>query len=160
MWGHRRSYWRKTARQQKNINVSPRMVYCDESKPELMDGFVKKTIIPMVEGVEKQALKLKYIDKDSWYKGIRDLHKTGTPPEGTFCYTFFKGIGIKIAVNKEVLSMNILVILGHQEKGSFNHAIAGNAVKTLKRNGHNVIGPGWPMNSLQATAGKGYLSAC
>ena len=28
--------------------------------------------------------------------------------------------------------MNILVILGHQEKGSFNHAIADTAVKRAK----------------------------
>jgi len=78
-----------------NVKISPRMVYTDSSKPKLMDGFVKKTIIPMVEGIEKQALELKLINKTSWNKGIQDLHKTAMPPDGTFCYTFFKGIGIK-----------------------------------------------------------------
>ncbi|WXG42260.1 MAG: methyltransferase domain-containing protein [Candidatus Freyarchaeum deiterrae] len=77
------------------INVSPRVVYADSSKPELVDGFVRKTIIPMVEGVKKQALELKLIDKSSWDKGIRDLNKVAESPDGTFCYTFFKGIGIK-----------------------------------------------------------------
>jgi len=35
--------------------------------------------------------------------------------------------------------MKILVILGHPREGSFNHAIAETALKTLKRNGHDVI---------------------
>jgi len=35
--------------------------------------------------------------------------------------------------------MRILVILAHPDKGSFNHAIAETAVKTLKKNGHEVI---------------------
>jgi SAM-dependent methyltransferase len=79
----------------KKINVSPRIVYADSSKPELVDGFVRKTIIPMVEGVEKQALELKLIEKASWDKGINDLNKVADSPDGTFCYTFFKGVGIK-----------------------------------------------------------------
>jgi ubiquinone/menaquinone biosynthesis C-methylase UbiE len=78
-----------------NINVSPRMVYIDSSKPKLMDSFVNKTIIPMVAGVEKQVLELKLMDKTSWNKGIQDLHKIVSLPGGTFCYTFFKGVGIK-----------------------------------------------------------------
>lgn len=35
--------------------------------------------------------------------------------------------------------MNILVILAHPRKGSFNHAIAETAVETLKNKGHRVI---------------------
>jgi putative NADPH-quinone reductase len=34
--------------------------------------------------------------------------------------------------------MNISIILAHPRKGSFNHAIAGTAVLTLKENGHDV----------------------
>jgi hypothetical protein len=60
-----------------------------------MDGFVKKTIIPMVEGVKARALAEGMIDEATWRQGIRDLHATGTPPEGVFCYTFFKGVGRK-----------------------------------------------------------------
>ena len=36
-----------------------------------------------------------YIDAATWAQGIADLHATGTAPEGTFCYAFFKGVGIK-----------------------------------------------------------------
>jgi putative NADPH-quinone reductase len=35
--------------------------------------------------------------------------------------------------------MKILVILGHPEPGSFNHAVADTAVEALKKNGHEVI---------------------
>jgi NAD(P)H dehydrogenase (quinone) len=35
--------------------------------------------------------------------------------------------------------MNILVILGHPDKGSFNHAIANTVIETLASNGHEVL---------------------
>lgn len=40
---------------------------------------------------------------------------------------------------KGVQKMKIVVILGHPEKGSFNHAIAEMAVDTLESGGHEVI---------------------
>ena len=79
----------------RELRVTPRMVYCDATRPELMEGFVKKTIIPMVEGVREQALAWGLIDPATWERGIADLHRTGTAPEGTFCYNFFKGVGVK-----------------------------------------------------------------
>lgn len=79
----------------RDIHVSPRMVYIDQSKPELMESFVKKTIIPMVEGVRTQALEIGVTDKASWHMGISDLHKVAESEDGTFCYTFFKAVGIK-----------------------------------------------------------------
>jgi NAD(P)H dehydrogenase (quinone) len=39
----------------------------------------------------------------------------------------------------EVKLMKISVILAHPDGGSFNHAIASAAVKTLNKNGHNVV---------------------
>lgn len=35
--------------------------------------------------------------------------------------------------------MNILVILGHPDPGSFNHAIADAAAEALERNGHRIV---------------------
>jgi len=35
--------------------------------------------------------------------------------------------------------MQVLVIIGHQQKGSFNHAIARTAVEALEASGHEVI---------------------
>lgn len=77
-----------------NVRVSPRMVYVDSSKPELVEGFTKKTFTAMVEGVKDAALSSGMIDKASWNKGIADLYRTAEY-DGTFCYTFFKGVGIR-----------------------------------------------------------------
>jgi len=78
----------------KNIDVLPKMVYVDGSKPFLIDGFTRKTFIAMIEGVKEQAISMNLIDRGAWEKGVDDLYKTATS-EGTFCYTFFKGLAIK-----------------------------------------------------------------
>ncbi|MBN1574845.1 MAG: methyltransferase domain-containing protein [Deltaproteobacteria bacterium] len=80
----------------KNVSVSPRMIYADRSRPDLIDSFVLKTIIPMVEGVKEQSLKLGLIDKETWEKGIADLYAITERDDGTFCYTFFKAVGEKV----------------------------------------------------------------
>jgi ubiquinone/menaquinone biosynthesis C-methylase UbiE len=77
-----------------HVTVSPRMVYVDSSRPALVEGFTKNTFIAMVEGVKEQALAFKMIDEDRWNKGIQDLYRT-TQADGTFCYTFFKGVAVK-----------------------------------------------------------------
>ena len=78
----------------RNVRVSPRMVYADASRPGLVEGFSKNTFIAMVEGARERALSLNLIDQAGWERGIRDLYRA-TEPDGTFCYTFFKGVGIK-----------------------------------------------------------------
>lgn len=78
----------------KNIQVSPRMVYADSSKPEYVEGFTKKTFIAMVEGIREQAINSGMITSEQWEKGIQDLYKA-TKAEGTFCYTFFKAVAYK-----------------------------------------------------------------
>lgn len=75
-----------------DVHVSPRMVYVDSSRPQLVDGFSKKTFIAMVEGVREHALAAGMMDPASWEQGIRDLYRA-TEHDGTFCYTFFKAIG-------------------------------------------------------------------
>jgi len=79
----------------RDVRVSPKMVYADTSKPELMVAFVKKTIIPMVEGVRARALDMQLIDEASWNKGIEDLYYVAECGEGSFCYTFFKGVAVR-----------------------------------------------------------------
>jgi SAM-dependent methyltransferase len=72
--------------------VSPRMVYADRSRPEVMDAFVAKTIIPMVEGVEEEALDRGYMTASAWKKGLDDLRGIVLSDVGVFCYTFFKAV--------------------------------------------------------------------
>jgi len=76
------------------VEVSPRMVYVDARKPELVEGFTKNTFTAMVAGVREQALRAGMMDEADWDKGINDLLNT-TRPDGTFCYTFFKARGVK-----------------------------------------------------------------
>jgi trans-aconitate methyltransferase len=74
------------------VHVSPRMVYVDSSKPELVDGFIKKTFTAMVAGVRDEAIRAGMIDAATFDAGIRALYRTAEP-DGVFCYTFFKGVG-------------------------------------------------------------------
>ncbi len=78
----------------KDVDISPRFVYADASKPAMVDGFTKKTYIAMVKGVKEQAISSGMINRKMWDKGIKDLNKTAGK-YGVFCYTFFKGIAVK-----------------------------------------------------------------
>ena len=77
-----------------SICVSPRMVYVDSSKPELVEGFTKKTFTAMVEGVREAAINAGIVEPYTFDKGIRDLYRA-TELDGVFCYTFFKATGQK-----------------------------------------------------------------
>jgi SAM-dependent methyltransferase len=79
------------------VRVSPRMVYVDSSRRELVDGFTRKTFTAMIEGVREPALAAGLLDADSFDAGIRDLYRTAEE-DGTFCYCFFKGVGAKAAL--------------------------------------------------------------
>ena len=52
------------------IHVSPRMVYVDSSKPDLVEGFTKKTFTAMIEGIRKSSL-------DSGIMSEADFDKIG-----------------------------------------------------------------------------------
>jgi hypothetical protein len=78
----------------KPVHVSPRMVYVDSSKPELVEGFTKKTFTAMIEGVRESAINSGIIEQSVFDQGIRDLYRTAEA-DGVFCYTFFKATGRK-----------------------------------------------------------------
>lgn len=75
------------------VAVSPRMVYVDASRPELVDGFTIKTFTAMIEGVRRPAIAAGLIEADRFDAGITALRRT-TEDDGVFCYTFFKGVGV------------------------------------------------------------------
>jgi ubiquinone/menaquinone biosynthesis C-methylase UbiE len=77
-----------------SINVSPRMVYVDSSKPHLVEGFTKNTFTSMIEGVREPAIRASLIDGATFDEGIKALYRT-TESDGVFCYTFFKAVAIK-----------------------------------------------------------------
>jgi SAM-dependent methyltransferase len=77
-----------------DVSVTARMVYVDASRPNLVDGFTRKTFTAMIEGVREQAIAAGMIEPSTFDAGVRDLHRT-TEEDGVFCYTFFKGVGTK-----------------------------------------------------------------
>lgn len=78
----------------RRIQVSPRFVYVDSSRPAWVKGFTHDTYIAMVEGVRERALAAGLMDRRSWKKGIADL-TASAGRDGVFCYTFFKATAVK-----------------------------------------------------------------
>lgn len=77
-----------------DVHVSPRMVYVDASRPDLVDGFTRKTFTAMVEGVREPAIEAGLVQAEEFDAGVRDLYRT-TEADGVFTYTFFKGVGAR-----------------------------------------------------------------
>jgi len=76
------------------VHVSPRMVYVDSSRPDLVDGFTRKTFTAMIEGVRQSAINAGLATPEAFDAGVRDLYRTAEA-DGVFCYTFFKAVGQK-----------------------------------------------------------------
>jgi hypothetical protein len=77
-----------------SIRVSPRMVYVDASRPELVEGFTKKTFTAMIEGVRESAINAGLVEPHTFDEGIKDFYRTAES-DGVFCYTFFKALAKK-----------------------------------------------------------------
>jgi SAM-dependent methyltransferase len=75
-----------------SVSVSSRMVYVDGSRPDLIDGFTRRTFTAMIEGVREPAIAAGLIAPERFDEGVQALHRTAEL-DGVFCYTFFKGIG-------------------------------------------------------------------
>jgi SAM-dependent methyltransferase len=73
------------------VHVAPLMVYVDASRPQLVDGFTRKTFTAMIEGVREDAIAAGLTEPARFDAGIRDLYRTAEA-DGVFCYTFFKGV--------------------------------------------------------------------
>jgi len=78
----------------RDVKVSPRMVYVDSSRPAWVEGFTRNTFTAMVEGVGEHALAAGLVDAATWASGMAGLRRAAEP-DGVFCYTFFKGVGVK-----------------------------------------------------------------
>ena len=75
------------------IRVSPRMVYVDASRPELVEGFTRKTFTAMIEGIRGRAIDSGLMSQAEFDRGVADLYRTAEA-DGVFCYTFFKAVGV------------------------------------------------------------------
>lgn len=77
-----------------SVQVSPRTVYADNSKPEVVSGFSQNTFIAMVAAIKDEAIDRGCISEKRWQQAMADFDLT-VGPEGTFCYTFFKAVAVK-----------------------------------------------------------------
>ncbi len=77
-----------------DVEVVPRTVYVDASRPDLVDAFIRRTFTAMIEGVRGPAVAAGLLDPDPFDAGIRDLHRTAEP-DGVFCYTFFAATAVR-----------------------------------------------------------------
>ncbi len=82
----------------RDIRVSPRLVYADASRPDLVDGFITRTFTAMIAGVRDAAVAAGLAEAQAFDAGLRDLRRTAGP-DGTFCYTFFKGVGVRASAS-------------------------------------------------------------
>jgi SAM-dependent methyltransferase len=71
-----------------DVEVRPRTVYVDETRPELVESFILSTFTAMIAGVRDKALAAGMASAAAWDRGIADLRRTAEG--GTFHYTFFK----------------------------------------------------------------------
>jgi SAM-dependent methyltransferase len=76
------------------VHVSARTVYVDSSRPDLVDGFTRKTFTAMVEGIRESAIGAGLTHSDTFDAGIQALQRTAKA-DGVFNYTFFKGVARK-----------------------------------------------------------------
>jgi SAM-dependent methyltransferase len=76
------------------VRVSPRMVYVDASRPDLVEAFTEKTFTAMIEGVRDPAIAAGLTTAPQFDAGLRALRRA-THADGVFCYTFFKGVGVR-----------------------------------------------------------------
>ncbi len=77
-----------------SIQVSPRMVYADSSRPQLVEGFTRNTFTAMIEGIREPSIESGLITGETFDEGIKDLYRTAED-DGVFCYTFFKAFSTK-----------------------------------------------------------------
>jgi SAM-dependent methyltransferase len=76
-----------------DVVVRPRVVYADQSRPGLVDGFTRRTFNAMVKAVRDDALAAGLISRSDWAQGIADLDRTADDG-GTFSYTFFRAVAV------------------------------------------------------------------
>ncbi len=77
-----------------DVQVSPRLVYVDGSRPDLADAFTLRTFTAMIEGVRDAAIEAGFSSAERFDAGLRGLRRAAQP-DGVFGYSFFKAVAIK-----------------------------------------------------------------
>jgi SAM-dependent methyltransferase len=78
-----------------SVNISPRNLYIDARKTDLMHRFVQGTLIAMAVAMRRKLLKAGLLGKRTIDAGLNDLSQIPANPLATLCYTFFKAVAEK-----------------------------------------------------------------
>ena len=78
----------------RGVRVSPRQIYVDASKPDLIEGFIRRTFTSMVANVRDEAIRFRLTDAAAFDAGVKALLRTAEP-DGVFCHTLFRALGWK-----------------------------------------------------------------
>lgn len=73
--------------------VEPRELNADQQNSGLLHGAINQIIAPMVFSAEKPVLENGLVEPHIWKKGLSDLSSVATSANGTFFYSWFKGVG-------------------------------------------------------------------
>ncbi|MFJ9608645.1 methyltransferase domain-containing protein [Kitasatospora sp. NPDC101176] len=76
-----------------DVTVRPRTVYADGARPALVEGFTRRTFVPMVGAVRAEALAAGLTTPEAFDRGVAELGRAAEPG-GTFHYTFFKAVAV------------------------------------------------------------------
>jgi SAM-dependent methyltransferase len=76
----------------RDIQVAPRTVYVDPTRPALVEGFTRNTFTAMVAGVRDEAVAAGLMTAAEFDRGLADLRRT---EGGTFHYTFAKATAVR-----------------------------------------------------------------
>jgi len=74
-----------------SVQVRPRTVYADGSRPELAESFTRRTFTAMIEGIGGHAVAAGLIQPSVLEDGISALRRSAEH-DGAFYYTFFKAV--------------------------------------------------------------------
>ena len=77
----------------RDVQVTPRQVDVDGSRPELAEGFVRWMLTAMVAGVCIPALAAALSTAEGFDAGIADLRRTAEC-DGVLRYTFYKAVAL------------------------------------------------------------------
>lgn len=78
----------------RDVQVSPRTLRADRSRPDWVERFTLGTFTAMVEAAQPKAIAAGLADEATWARALRGLRRTAEA-DGVLSYTFFKGVGVK-----------------------------------------------------------------
>jgi SAM-dependent methyltransferase len=78
------------------VSCEPRVIWCDNSRPELRRAVLEQIIVPMTETARDAALRAGLLERATWEQGIAELTRLAEDP-ATFFYTWFRAVGVRAA---------------------------------------------------------------